>query len=280
MNVESDGIDDAIEQALRAAMMGAARAGEQLARLREASARKAEATSMKEAAEFEARLQAQQAEARTVYGQVSNPDWWDRAEHKDIVHAYETAHAWRDRDPQAEAAINTTHQQVKERYNVDLPANPDAARAAMADADRFYANADRQNERSGGDRQAETDLLRDAAFEDRLAEQARQDGNPEADSSLRDTESVPLDYLDDENVPAEKKVATFFEREVAPHVPDAWVNESICDEKDKEVGVVGYEINFNRYFYNYQPPRELESIEADIKAVEEDVLKLLQEVAG
>ena len=180
MNVESDGIDDAIEQALRAAMMGAARAGEQLARLREASARKAEATSMKEAAEFEARLQAQQAEARTVYGQVSNPDWWDRAEHKDIVHAYETAHAWRDRDPHAEAAINTTHQQVKERYNVDLPADPDAARAAMADAERFYANADRQNERSGGDRQAETHLLRDAALEDRLAEQARQDGNPEA----------------------------------------------------------------------------------------------------
>jgi type I restriction enzyme M protein len=106
------------------------------------------------------------------------------------------------------------------------------------------------------------------------------DGNPEADSSLRDTESVPLNYLDEENIPADKKVQTFFEREVLPHVPDAWVNESIRDDKDKEVGIVGYEINFNRYFYRYQPPRPLEAIEADIKAVEQDVLRLLQEVAG
>ena len=42
----------------------------------------------------------------------------------------------------------------------------------------------------------------------------------------------------------------------------------------------GYEINFNRYFYQYQPPRELELIEADIKAVEKDILAMLKEVAG
>jgi type I restriction enzyme M protein len=96
------------------------------------------------------------------------------------------------------------------------------------------------------------------------------DGNPEPDPDLRDTENVPLD--DD--------VRTFFEREVRPHVPDAWVDESIRDEKDGEVGIVGYEINFNRYFYRYQPPRPLEEIEAGIKVVEQDVLKLLKEVAG
>jgi len=106
------------------------------------------------------------------------------------------------------------------------------------------------------------------------------DGLPEADSSLRDTESVPLDYLDEEGISPEQKVKEFFEREVKPHVADAWINESVRDEKDKEVGLVGYEINFNRYFYNYTPPRPLEEIEADIKAVEADVLKLLQEVAG
>lgn len=106
------------------------------------------------------------------------------------------------------------------------------------------------------------------------------DGNPEADSSLRDTESVSLDYLDDEHVPADKKVQEYFAREVEQHVPDAWINETIRDEKDGEIGLVGYEINFNRYFYQYQPPRELEAIEADIKAVEQDVLKLLQEVTG
>jgi len=97
-----------------------------------------------------------------------------------------------------------------------------------------------------------------------------EDGNPEPDSDLRDTENVPLG--DD--------VQVFFEKEVKSHVPDAWVNENIRDEKDGDVGIVGYEINFNRYFYRYQPPRPLEAIEADIKAVEADVLKLLKEVAG
>jgi type I restriction enzyme M protein len=97
-----------------------------------------------------------------------------------------------------------------------------------------------------------------------------EDGNIEADSELRDTENVPLG----------EDVNEYFEREVKPHVPDAWVNESNRDYKDGEVGIVGYEINFNRYFYRYQPPRPLEEIEADIKTVEADVLKLLREVAG
>ena len=97
-----------------------------------------------------------------------------------------------------------------------------------------------------------------------------EDGNPEPDSDLRDTENVPLG----------EDVQAFFAREVKPHVADAWVNENVRDEKDGAVGVVGYEINFNRYFYRYQPPRPLEAIEADIKAVEADVLKLLKEVAG
>lgn len=96
------------------------------------------------------------------------------------------------------------------------------------------------------------------------------DGNYEADPELRDTENVPLG----------EDVHAYFEREVKPHVPDAWVNETIRDEKDGGIGIVGYEINFNRYFYRYQPPRPLEAIEADIKAVEQDVLRLLKEVAG
>lgn len=61
-------------------------------------------------------------------------------------------------------------------------------------------------------------------------------------------------------------------REVLPHVPDAWVDES----KTK----VGYEINFNRYFYKYTPPRPLEEIEADLKAIEKEIGELLSEVTG
>ncbi len=95
-------------------------------------------------------------------------------------------------------------------------------------------------------------------------------GNPEPDPDLRDTENVPL----------KEDIFAYFEREVKPHVPDAWINASIRDEKDGEIGKVGYEINFNRYFYQYQPPRELEAIEADIKTLEKEILEMLREVAG
>ena len=87
-------------------------------------------------------------------------------------------------------------------------------------------------------------------------------GNPEPDPELRDTESVPL----------KESIQAYFEREVLPHVPDAWIDES----KTK----VGYEIPLNRHFYQYEPPRPLEVIEADIKTLERDILKLLAAVTG
>ena len=93
---------------------------------------------------------------------------------------------------------------------------------------------------------------------------------PEPDPALRDTESVPL--LED--------VESFFEREVKPHVSDAWIDTTRRDPQDGEVGLVGYEINFNRYFYEYRPPRPLEEIEADIQQVEQEIVAMLREVAG
>ncbi len=95
-------------------------------------------------------------------------------------------------------------------------------------------------------------------------------GEIEADSELRDTENILLS----------ESIRDYFEREVRPYVPDAWINETVRDHKDGEIGKVGYEINFNRYFYKYQPPRPLGDIEADIKAVERDILSMLREVAG
>ena len=109
-----------------------------------------------------------------------------------------------------------------------------------------------------------------------------EDGNPEADPELRDTESVPLpagdDPADAAGVPG--SVHAFFEREVKPHVPDAWIDTSKRDPKDGRVGLVGYEINFNRYFYRYTPPRPLEEIEAEIRGIESDILQMLAEVTG
>lgn len=94
------------------------------------------------------------------------------------------------------------------------------------------------------------------------------DGKPEPDTELRDTENVPL--LEDVN--------EYFYREVKPHVPDAWINTDITDPKDGKTGKVGYEINFNRYFYKYVPPRPLEEIEAEIIELEKETEGLLQEI--
>ncbi|MCE5334502.1 MAG: type I restriction-modification system subunit M [Desulfobacteraceae bacterium] len=85
-------------------------------------------------------------------------------------------------------------------------------------------------------------------------------GNPEPDPELRDYENVPL----------KEDIRGYMEREVLPHVPDAWVDEP----KTK----VGYEINFNRYFYKYTPPRPLEEIEADLRQIESEIAGLLAEV--
>ncbi|EGR0726504.1 SAM-dependent DNA methyltransferase [Vibrio cholerae] len=86
------------------------------------------------------------------------------------------------------------------------------------------------------------------------------------------------DLRDNENVPLTETVADYFAREVLPHVPDAWIDESKTDPKDGEVGIVGYEIPFNRHFYVYEPPRALEEIDADLDAVSAEIMQLLQEV--
>jgi type I restriction enzyme M protein len=96
----------------------------------------------------------------------------------------------------------------------------------------------------------------------------------ETDGDLRDNENVPLNPSLSVNAINE----AYFQNEVAPHVPDAWINPDKRDAKDGEIGIVGYEIPFNRHFYVYQPPRPLEAIDADLDAVTKDILALLQEV--
>ncbi|MHB8423182.1 MAG: type I restriction-modification system subunit M [Leptospirales bacterium] len=95
-------------------------------------------------------------------------------------------------------------------------------------------------------------------------------GQKPYDPDLRDTENVPL----------KEDIYQYFEREVKPHLPDAWINEEIRDEKDGKVGKVGYEINFNRYFYVYKPPRPLEEIRNELKTVESRIIELLKQITG
>ena len=93
-------------------------------------------------------------------------------------------------------------------------------------------------------------------------------GNVEPDSSLRDTENVPLGT----------DINEYFDKEVKPHVPDAWINESVKDHKDNQIGKVGYEIPFTRFFYKYEAPRSLETIETDIEKTENELLELLKQL--
>ncbi len=120
-------------------------------------------------------------------------------------------------------------------------------------------------------------------------------GRPEADSELRGYEYIPLPvveamegyttaYIEDpiavERVPLRESIYDYFSREVQPYFAqgEVWINTDIRDDRDGEVGKVGYEINFNRYFYQYQPTRPLTEIEADIKRLERDILDMLREV--
>ena len=87
-------------------------------------------------------------------------------------------------------------------------------------------------------------------------------GNPKPDSSLRDTENIPLTM----------DIQEYMEKEVLPHVPDAWVDHSKTN--------IGYEVNFTKYFYQYKPLRSLEDIRKDIMAIEQETDGLLKEVIG
>lgn len=94
------------------------------------------------------------------------------------------------------------------------------------------------------------------------------------DSDLRDYGNVPLNP----EVTTTKLIEDYFKREVQPHVSDAWINADKTDDIDKEIGVVGFEIPFNRHFYVYEPPRSLAEIDADLDKVSSEIMKLLNEV--
>ena len=94
-----------------------------------------------------------------------------------------------------------------------------------------------------------------------LGQKGKQKGKPQPDSSLRDTENVPL--LED--------IDAYFAREVLPHAPDAWI--------DRDKSKVGYEIPFNRHFYVFEPPRSLHEIDEELKGVTANIMRMLEGLA-
>ena len=90
----------------------------------------------------------------------------------------------------------------------------------------------------------------------------------EFDPALKDVENVPL----------KEDIVNYVLREVRPYVADAWIDRTTLDEQDCGIGKVGYEINFNREFFEYRSPRPLEMIDAELEQVEQRIVELLREV--
>lgn len=140
--------------------------------------------------------------------------------------------------------------------NDDMPAAPEGGKLKRVPISRIF-----RNEEFGYTTITVERPLRDENGNVLLSVKGKQKGKPQSDSASRDTENVPL--LED--------IQAYFEREVLPHAPDAWIDE----EKSK----VGYEIPFNRHFYVFEPPRSLHAIDEELKAVSANIMKLLEELA-
>ncbi len=100
-----------------------------------------------------------------------------------------------------------------------------------------------------------------------------------ADGKGKHIEYEPNPALKDaENIPLKEDIVSYFLREVRPYVADAWIDREALDEQDGGIGKVGYEINFNRVFFQYKAPRPLKEIDAELAGVEQRILELLREV--
>ncbi|MEC8847887.1 MAG: class I SAM-dependent DNA methyltransferase [Pseudomonadota bacterium] len=134
-----------------------------------------------------------------------------------------------------------------------LPEPPDGGRVELAPISRIF-----DNEAFGYHTITVERPLRDEAGNIVLGQKGKQKGKPQPDSSLRDTENVPLS--DD--------VMSYFKREVLPHAEDAWI--------DPDKTKVGYEIPFNRHFYVFKPPRPLDVIDAELKQTTDRILEMIK----
>ena len=103
--------------------------------------------------------------------------------------------------------------------------------------------------------------------------------DPNAPPAVLDGETLfDSDLADYERVPLLQDVQSYMEKEVLPHAHDAVIDESDKDAKDGKAGKVGYEINFNRYFYKFEQPRHPNEILSEMKALSAEVAALLAEI--
>lgn len=141
--------------------------------------------------------------------------------------------------------------------NESVPTIPEGGKVKVAPLSRIFANEDFGYRAITVERP-----LRDEGGKPILIQKGKQKGKLQPDTSLRDTENVPLS----------EDVESYFKREVLPYAADAWIDH----EKTK----IGYEIPFNRHFYVFEPPRSLTEIDADLQRVTNRIKLMIQELAA
>jgi type I restriction enzyme M protein len=205
---------------------------------------------------------------------VERPQRWnfratpERIERLWEERAFQNLARSRKRDKEAKAAEEAAGREKQEAIVAVLEG---MAEQVYLDCRKFDAAVKAAMEEAGLDlkRSVRRCIRRALGERDEEAEICRNSrGDPRADRDLRDYERVPLD----------RTVEDYFAEEIEPYVPDAWVDDGYTDDKDGGVGRVGYEINFNRYFYEYEPPRPLEAIEADIRESQDEIVTMLEEM--
>lgn len=130
---EADGMEDAVDGAMRTGLMVAGRIGEQLAKMREQEQRTITAAEEQRARELHERFDAQRAAARAQLAPVGRQDWWDKATPEMIERVHETATAWKAYDPEAAQAAGKISDQVQSRYGIDVN-NTGADEASVSEA--------------------------------------------------------------------------------------------------------------------------------------------------
>lgn len=201
---ESDGIEDVFEHHLQVAVQGAARMGEMIAYQRAGQARQAEATSVQEARELQARRAAEWQAARADLAATTRAEWWDRATVEDIAHTYQTATAWAPVEVEAGRYRDSMREQIRTRYGVDVDGVVDEAAVARRIKDELDRQAEIERNRANQEVVEAAALMEHAERVDRAAEERDDRAHQHEVDQLRDDAGLVYDSAERRDALAEE----------------------------------------------------------------------------
>lgn len=182
---EADGMEDAVDGAMRTGLMVANRIGEQLARMREQEQRTIAAAEEQRARELQEIFNAQRGAARAQLTPVAREDWWDKATPEMINRVHETATAWKDYDPEAAQASEKISEQVQSRYGIVNNTGVDEASVSAALARAQQARSQAENERNKASAARTDEVVASAAVADANRQDRADRSEPAWDTAER-----------------------------------------------------------------------------------------------